>query len=135
MDHVDRAVLDEQGLQGNADRGGRRALTIVEREVFERLRPELGETVDPVMRRANLMVSGTPLAGTRGRVLEVGPCRILVGGETRPCERMDEALVGLREALEPDSGGGVFGVVLQGGEIAVGDRVRWAPSGPDQESR
>ena len=79
----------------------------------ERLRRELGEAMDPVTRRANLMVSGAPLAEGRGRVLEVGSCRILVGGETRPCERMDEALEGLREALQPDSGGGVFGVVLQ----------------------
>jgi hypothetical protein len=38
---------------------------------------------------------------------------------------MDEALDGLRAALEPDWGGGAYGVVLEGGEIAVGDPVAW----------
>ena len=128
MDSAPGGVLDARGLQGNANRGGKRAVTIIEREVFERVRGELGAGVDPVMRRANLMISGIPLAGSRGRVLEVGTCRILINGETRPCERMDEALDGLRKALEPSWGGGAFGVVLEGGEITVGDRVRWAPA-------
>ena len=128
MDPATRAVLDTKGLVGNKNRGGRRAITIIESEVFGRIRCELGDAVEPVMRRANLMISGIPLAGSRGRVLEVGACRILINGETRPCERMDEALDGLRKALEPDWGGGAFGGVLEGGEIAVGDRVRWMPS-------
>jgi MOSC domain-containing protein YiiM len=125
MDSVARAALDGSGLVGNANRGGRRAVTLIERETFERVRATLGAAVAPVMRRANLMVSGVRLAGSRGRVLTIGGARIRIGGETRPCERMDEALPGLRAALEPDWGGGAYGTVLEGGEIAVGDPVGW----------
>lgn len=125
MDPVERATLDARGIVGNADRGGRRAVTLIEKDVFDRIRARLGEQVHPAMRRANLMVSGIPLAGSRGRTLAIGACRIRVHGETRPCERMDEAFEGLRSALSPDWGGGISGVIEEPGEIALGDPVRW----------
>ena len=71
------------------------------------------------------MVKGIVLENSRGRVLRVGDCRIRIFGETRPCERMDEALQGLREAMKSNWGGGAFGEVLDDGEIRVGDDVHW----------
>jgi MOSC domain-containing protein YiiM len=41
---------------------------------------------------------------------------------------MDEALPGLRTALESDWAGGVFAEVLDDGVIAVGDEVAWEES-------
>ena len=126
MDPANTArLVAGRGLAGNADQGGRRQVTLVEREVWQRLMHELGASVSPSARRANLLVSGIKLARTRDRVLRVGACRLLVAGETRPCERMDEALPGLRKAMERDWGGGVFAQVLDDGEIAVGDQVAW----------
>jgi MOSC domain-containing protein YiiM len=127
MDPQSRVVLDAGGLVGNANRSYRRSITIVEREVFDRIRAELSDQIRPEMRRANLMVSGISLEGSGGRILSVGAARIRIGGETRPCELMDEeGYPGLRAALQPHWGGGAFGTVETPGEIAVGDPVRWA---------
>lgn len=125
MDPVREVQLDAEGIVGNADRGGRRQVTIIEREVWERHMAALGGTLDPAARRANLMIGGCSLAGARGRVLRIGACRIAIAGETKPCERMDEALPGLRARMFPDWGGGAFGQVLDGGTIRAGDVVAW----------
>jgi MOSC domain-containing protein YiiM len=114
-----------RGIAGNADQGRKRHVTIIEREIWERLMNELSADVDPSARRANLMISGVSLKDGRGRILRIGGCRVQLWGETRPCERMDEALPGLRDAMRPDWGGGAFGTILDDGEIRVGDPVEY----------
>lgn len=124
MDAAEHATLVAgRGIAGNANQRGRRQVTIIEREVWRSLVEPLGSDLDPAARRANLMVSGLPLAGSRGRILRVGSCRLRILGETKPCERMEEALAGLRDAMWPGWRGGAFAEVLEDGAIAVGDRV------------
>ena len=113
------------GMLDDANRSGTREVTVVSRERWEAISETMGEHVDPVLRRANLLVSGIDFEKSRGRVLKVGPCRLRVNGETRPCERMDEQLPGLRAAMDRRWGGGVYVSVLEDGEIAVGDAVEW----------
>jgi MOSC domain-containing protein YiiM len=126
MDPVERAALKaNRGLVGNANQGGKRQVTIIEKEVWESLMRELPADLNPSTRRANLMVSGIDLADSRMRILQIGPCRIRIYGETRPCERMDEARPGLRELMSRSWAGGAFGEVLDDGEIAVGDPIHW----------
>jgi MOSC domain-containing protein YiiM len=130
MDPVDRAVLRAgAGIVGNADQGGRRQVTLMDRDRWTALMGELGADVDPSVRRANLMIDGVSLEGSRDRILRVGRCRLHVRGETKPCNRMDEALPGLRLAMTERWGGGAFAEVLDDGEIAVGDPVAWSEPG------
>ena len=132
MDGVARAELVAgRGLVGNANQGGRRQVTIIELEVWRDLMAELGATLSPSTRRANLLVSGIRLRATRGHLLEIGECRLEILGETKPCERMEEALAGLRAAMYPEWRGGVFAAVLRGGQIETGDPVVLRPSHTD----
>ena len=126
MDPGPRAALRAgQGLVGDANRSRFRQVTIIEREVWDALMREVGADAPPATRRANLMVSGTPLAHTRGRVLRVGNVRLQIAGETKPCEQMEEAVAGLQAAMHPDWRGGAFAQVLDDGDIQVGDAVAW----------
>ena len=126
MDPVERATLKaHQGLVGNANQGGKRQVTLIEREIWERLMAEMGADLDPSARRANLLLSGIRLAHTHNRILRIGACRIQIWGETKPCEVMEAAWPGLKDALTDNWGGGAFGVILDDGEVAVGDPVEW----------
>ena len=132
MDAVERARLRaRRGLVGNTDQGGRRQVTLLEQEVWQALMTQLGASLSPAARRANLLLSGIRLAHTRGRTLRIGACSIRILGETKPCERLDEALPGLRQAMYAHWAGGAFGEVLNDGDILVGDAVRWVDEGID----
>jgi MOSC domain-containing protein YiiM len=128
MDAVDAGTLvSGKGLRGNTNYGGRRQVTIISAERWAELNRTLSARIDPAVRRANLLVSGIDLIASRGRVLRVGSCRLLIGGETRPCERMEEAHAGLQHAMSAHWGGGAWAQVVDDGEIRVGDAVHWDP--------
>ena len=133
MDPVARAKLRAgAGLIGNADQGGRRQVTLIDQEAWNAAAAEVGAQLDPRGRRANLLISGLRLEGTRGRRLRIGAAELEINGETRPCERMEEVHLGLRTALQPSWRGGVFATVLNDSEIEVGAPVEWIePSVPD----
>ena len=124
MDEVIEATaVSGQGLVGSVGRSRRRQVTIIEQERWQSYQRTLGLDLPASGRRANLMVSGVSLAHTRGRILRVGPVRLAIGGETTPCERMDEVAQGLRDLMRPEWGGGVFAQVLDDGLLTVGDAV------------
>lgn len=124
MDPADRVrLVEHRGIEDDVSFGrSKRQVTVIEKEVFDRIAAEFPDA-QPYMRRANVMVSGVRLKESRGRMLRLGDVRIRIWGETRPCQRMDAQVPGLTAALDPDWNGGVFGVVLDDGEVEVGDEA------------
>lgn len=132
MDAVpDAQFIARRGMAGNADAGGRRQVTVISRERWQELTAPLGG-VDPVLRRANVLVSGIELEASRGRLLQIGDAQLRINGETRPCRALDFALPGLQHALDPRWGGGVYAEVTVGAVVRVGDVVAWIDESRDQ---
>ena len=126
MDPVTHGTLVAgQGLLDSADQGGRRQVTLITRERWDLVTQSLGLRVEPILRRANVLVTGIDLENTRTKILLLGNCRLRIRGETRPCERMDEASPGLQNELVAHWGGGAFAEIIEGGEITVGNDVSW----------
>jgi hypothetical protein len=91
MDAVERALLKaHHGLVGNTDQGGRRQVTLLEQEVWQALMAQVGVTLPPSTRRANLLLSGIRLVNGRKRILSIGIYCLRIQGETKPCEWMEE---------------------------------------------
>jgi MOSC domain-containing protein YiiM len=118
-----------RGLAGNANQGGKRQVTIIDQDRWREAEAELGLSVDPSARRADVMLRGIDLENMRGRDLRIGPCVIRIYNETRPCEQMDDAQPGLRNALKPRWRAGAFGEIVEGGVMRVGDRAGWVEEG------
>jgi MOSC domain-containing protein YiiM len=130
MDPRETATLVAgKGLTGNANQGGRRQVTLIAEESWAEATAELGRPLSPATRRANLLIAGLDLEGTRGRILRIGPARLRIWTECAPCYQMDEAWPGLEEALRPHWRAGACAQVLEGGEIRVGDEVGWEELG------
>jgi MOSC domain-containing protein YiiM len=125
MDSATSAVLDEKGLIGDANRGTFRAITLLSEERWRELMDEVDAGLPPQARRANLILSGVDLENSRGKKLRIGACRFLIGGETRPCELMEQAATGLQKAMSTRWGGGAYATVLEPGTIALGNTVTW----------
>lgn len=136
MKSVQRMTLvASRGIVGNADQNGRRQVTIISLENWRATEQRLGIAIDPAVRRANIMISGIDLANTRGKQLRIADGLVDIWGETRPCTLMDAAHDGLQEALRPEWSGGVFGVILEGGDIGIGDAVELLPEPADSALR
>lgn len=115
-----------RGLAGNANQGGKRQVTLIDEARWIEACAELGVAVDPSARRANVMLRGIDLENMRGRTLRIGPVRVRIYNETRPCEQMDDAQPGLRVALGPRWRAGAYGEIIEGGVIRVGDGAAWS---------
>ena len=129
---MDRVLFAEavpgRGLAGNANQGGKRQITLIDETRWADACRELGIDVDPSARRANVMLRGIDLRDSRGRSLRIGPAVVRIYNETRPCEQMDDAQQGLRDALRPEWRAGAYGEIVEGGVIRIGDTAEWLTS-------
>jgi MOSC domain-containing protein YiiM len=117
-------VTTRQGIVQDYRGTGLRQVTLLDLGQWQEVLAELGIDLPWYTRRANLLIVGIDLPATVGRRLQIGACRFAIGGETTPCQRMDELHPGLRQILSPGMRGGVWGQVLQGGPLRVGDSVQ-----------
>jgi MOSC domain-containing protein YiiM len=116
----------EAGLEGDfkGAKYPRRQITVLAREAWSAAVAEIGAGDLPwTARRANLLVADVALPRAAGGILRIGPVVIEVTGQTYPCGRMEEVHAGLLKALARGWRGGVTARVLEGGRIALGDRV------------
>ncbi len=114
-------VTAGRGLVGDyRGRARDRQITVLSQEAWQAACAELGVHLPWTTRRANLLVEGIQLENTTGDHLRIGDVVLEITGETRPCERMDEAASGLRASLKPRWRGGVTCRVVEAGEISVG---------------
>jgi MOSC domain-containing protein YiiM len=122
MDRIESAELVAgRGLRGNANQGGKRQLTIITEAAWDEAQEAMGMAVDPSERRANVMIRGIDLEQSSGKLLKLGACLIRILGEVKPCVKIERAVPGLRDALRPRWRGGVFGEIVEGGTIRIGD--------------
>ena len=123
MREVPEAQVGADGIEGSAWTTSVRRVTLLFAEQWADVQRELGAQIPWHARRANVLVSGLHPRDVLKRRIRLGEVELVVHGETRPCERMDQAYMGLKAALKRDLRGGVYGSVARPGRIAVGDTV------------
>jgi MOSC domain-containing protein YiiM len=126
MEEAPAARITSEGGVGSDYRGkpGRRQVTVMTRGGWEAACAELGGGSLPwTTRRANLFVEGLELQGKVGYDLRIGDAVLTISGETRPCERMNQAHPGLMRALDPEWRAGVTCRVIRSGDVSVGCEV------------
>ena len=120
-------LLPGVGIEGNANTGGKRQVTVLAEEAWAEALAACGAPrIDPACRRANVVVRGLDLSESAGRLLRLGPCLLRIRGETTPCHQMEAVHPGLEAALRPGWRGGVFGEVVEGGLLHLADSASWA---------
>lgn len=118
------SVTCAAGLAGDSrGKPGKRQITVMSQQAWDAACREVGVPLDWTLRRANVLISGIPLAHQTGKVLRIGDLRLEITGETEPCGNMENAHPGLLSALQKDWRAGVTCRVLQDGTISAGDAV------------
>ncbi len=124
MQEIDTVVVTpDDGLEGDLPAPSHRRITLLSTDQWSQTTGELGADLPWHTRRANILLNGGSLEGLIGSTVQLGELKIRVNAETRPCGLMDKIHMGLREALVPDCRGGVYGEIVEGGTIKVGDQL------------
>ena len=109
----DKGVADDsRGKKKN-----NRQVTVLTQEGWFEACSDLGTSHEWTIRRANLFVQGLDLTESMGSYLKSGDLILEITGELVPCERMDEQVDGLTNALKPNWRGGVTCKVIAEGAI------------------
>lgn len=119
------SVSLEGGIEGDfRGRGGsskKRQVTLLSLQQWQETCRRLGGVyLHWHTRRANILVDGLKFGPDDvGKIIRIGSVVLEVTGETKPCERMDEAYFGLKDALAPDWRAGVTCRVVESGQFQL----------------
>ncbi len=119
-------VSVERGIEGDLRGTMKNAqITLVSKEAWAATMNDLkpASELDWSARRANVLVDGMEFNESTGAIITIGDVVLEVMSETDPCAMMDQAYVGLKEALVQDWRGGCRTKVLKPGAIKLGDTV------------
>ena len=116
-------LVAAQGVRGDHAMGRMRHVTIIFEDDWRAAERDLGVTVDPSARRANVLVSGGGGARFVGQTIRLGGAVVEVKGITAPCPIMEKGAKGLEAALKPDGRSGVWGRLLEGATLRRGDEL------------
>ena len=118
-------ITVEAGLIGdhNARKGGKRMVTLIQKEHIDLVESVMNRSVSPLDLRRNIVVSGINLLALHNQEISLGNGVVLKGtGYCVPCSRMEENLgPGGYNAMRGH--GGITATVISGGHIAIGDLV------------
>ncbi|MEE9212278.1 MAG: MOSC domain-containing protein [Phycisphaeraceae bacterium] len=118
-------AMAEVGGSFGADYGSSadRGITFISARQWQEVREALGADLPWHTRRANVLVDADGLLDLVGRTIQVGQVQVAIKAQTNPCSQMDRLHPGLRAALQPEGRAGVYGRIVRGGQIQVGDPV------------
>ncbi|MCP3979168.1 MAG: MOSC domain-containing protein [bacterium] len=116
-------VVEGEGIVGDHTQGRLRHVTLVFEDDWAEATRDLGHDVDPVARRANVLLRGGNGGRLVGTTIELGGVELEIKGTVPPCPVMDTAAPGLQEALKPGARAGIWGRAKTTGTIRVGDAI------------
>ena len=111
---------------GDDSRGKKRnnrQVTVLTQEGWEEASTELEQNLEWTTRRANIFITGLNLESSEGKFLKIGTSLLKITGELVPCNRMDEQIDGLTNALAKNWRGGVTCAIEEEGYLKAGDSV------------
>jgi MOSC domain-containing protein YiiM len=119
-----------EGLVGDRynGRSGSRQVTLIQREHLAAIASHLGlKRIAPEQLRRNIVVEGVNLAALKDHRFRLGTAVLAWTSECHPCSRMEEAFgQGGYNAVRGH--GGITARVIEGGTIAIGDRLERLPA-------
>ena len=124
MELIDSARAQRDGcLAGDHSKSAKRGITLLSAPQWADVIGELGFDLPWHARRANVLIDAKDLGRFVGRSVRIGEVEIHLHGITYPCAHIEEMHPGLLRALTGDRGG-VYGKILNDGQVRVGDEVR-----------
>ncbi|SOE23043.1 MOSC domain-containing protein YiiM [Spirosomataceae bacterium TFI 002] len=117
----------ENGIEGDHYKGKnhKRQVTLIQAEHIAAAASFLGiNTIDPVLLRRNIVVSGINLLALKDARFQIGEAILEFTGLCHPCTRMEQNLgEGGYNAMRGH--GGITCRIVEGGEVRVGDEVNF----------